>query len=132
MHRTPSGQAFVRLHYTADEALTPEKVKVLHDSYTSEAFFQREMEIQADALSGVRVYPEFSPELHVIPDEDVPKHGCIYFSIDPHPRTPHAMLWVLIDRWSDWYVYREMWPSIAYPVDGRWRSEEHTSELQSR
>jgi hypothetical protein len=121
MHRTPSGQAFIHLLYTADEGLTPEKVDRLRKSYTSEAFWRREMLIQADALSGVRVYPEFNPEVHVIPDEDVPKRGCIYMSIDPHPRTPHAMLWVLIDRWSDWYVYREMWPSIAYPIDGRWR-----------
>jgi hypothetical protein len=34
-------------------------------------------------------------------------------SIDPHPRTPHALLWVLVDRWSDWYVYRDVWPSLT-------------------
>jgi hypothetical protein len=121
MFRTPGGQPFVWLRYEADETMTPERVKTLRAKYSSEAYWRREMLIQADALAGTRVYPDFDPGMHVIRDEDVPKRGCIYFSIDPHPRTPHAMLWVLIDRWSDWYVYREMWPSIAYPTDRRWR-----------
>lgn len=121
MHRTPSGQAFVRLHWSADEHITPEKIKQLRAGYTSEAYYRREMEIEADALSGQRVYPEFDPATHVVPEEEVPKKGCLYMSIDPHPRTPHALLWVLIDKWSDWYVYREIWPSIAYPTDGKWQ-----------
>ena len=35
-------------------------------------------------------------------------------AIDPHPRTPHAFLWLGVDRWGDVYVYREMWPSKVY------------------
>ncbi len=71
------------------------------------------MEGNAHALDGQRVYPEFDQSLHVIPDGRVPKRGCRYMSIDPHPRTPHAMLWVLVDEWDDWYVYRELWPSVV-------------------
>ena len=41
-------------------------------------------------------------------------------SVDPHPRTPHAVLWLLVDRWSDIYAFREIWPSKAYPTDGQW------------
>jgi len=121
MHRTPEGHAFIRLHYTADETLTPGIIRRFRKGYTTQAHWEREMEINANALDGQRVYPEFDPALHVIRDEDVPGRGCIYFSIDPHPRTPHAMMWLLIDRWSDWYIYRELWPSKAYPTDGRVR-----------
>lgn len=128
MRRTPEGHPFVWLHYTADETLDEQRVKELRAKYSSQAYWDREMEIRADALSGQRVYPDFDPAVHVILDADVPKRGCVYMSIDPHPRTPHAMLWVLIDRWSDWYVFREVWPSIVYPVDGRWRRMKETDE----
>ena len=32
---------------------------------------------------------------------------------DPHPRTPHAFLWVLIDAADEWWIFREFWPSIV-------------------
>lgn len=114
MRRTQQGWAVLRLHYSGDPEMRGERLERERKRYTSEAWWRKEMEIDYDALSGQRVYPEFDPAIHVIPPERIPKRGCRYFAIDPHPRTPHAMLWVLIDRWNDWYVYREFWPSKAY------------------
>lgn len=132
MLRTPDGHACIRLHYLADPELTPEKLAVLRGRYTTEAYWRREMEIEAEALSGQRVYPEFQPSIHVIPHSDIPQFGCCYMAIDPHPRTPHAMLWVLIDAWSDWYVYRELWPSKMYAQPGRIRDDEQENEYTTR
>lgn len=112
MKRGESGAAIIRVHYSADPEKGDAWVQVEKPKYT-EAYWEQEMEIRGDALLGTRVYPEFDSAVHVIPDELVPKRGCRFMSIDPHPRTPHACLWVLIDHWSDWYVYRELWPSIC-------------------
>lgn len=114
MRRTDEGTAVIRVHYSADPAHTPEWAAEIRKSFTSEAMWRQEMEIEYEALTGQRVYPEFDIGKHVIADEHIPTVGCRYMSIDPHPRTPHAMLWVLIDSWSDWYVYRELWPSVYY------------------
>jgi hypothetical protein len=114
MRRTEDGVAVVRLHYSALPFATPGWIAKERRRYTSQAWWDLEMEIRYDALSGQRVYPEFDPAVHVIPDAQVPRRGCRYMSIDPHPRTPHAMLWTLIDHYSDWYVYRELWPSVIW------------------
>jgi hypothetical protein len=114
MRRTKDNWAVVRLHYSADPTMSGARLAAERRRYTSQAHWNMEMEIRPDALSGQRIYPEFDTAIHVIPDEDVPKRMVRYMSIDPHPRTPHAMLWVGVDRWSDIYAYREFWPSIAY------------------
>jgi hypothetical protein len=44
---------------------------------------------------------------------------------DPHPRTPHAFLWVLVDTWGDLYVYKELWESLSYGVWRKPRDDEH-------
>lgn len=124
MRRTPDGYPFPFLHYTADPDLTPKKVKELRQKYTSAAFWNREMEGDAHSLDGQKVYSDFDPAVHVIPHAQIPKRGCLYMSIDPHPRTPHAFLWVLVDRWSDWYVYREVWPSNNYADPRRSREDD--------
>ncbi len=124
MMRTPEGHPFVILHYSADETLTKDKIAVLRAKYSSQAYWDREMEIQADALSGELVYAGFDENVHVVPDSAVPKELCRYCSIDPHPRTPHAVLWIGIDKWNDWWVYREIWPSRVYGVNKRLRDDD--------
>lgn len=53
-------------------------------------------------------------------------------SIDPHPRTPHAFLWVLIDQFGDWYVYRELWPSVVYGQPRNLRDDEEDNSYTIR
>jgi hypothetical protein len=117
MRRNKQGWAVVTLHYSADPEFSGERLRREAQKYTGGmegSWWQKEMEIKYDALSGARIFPEFDPKIHVLPADKIPVRGCRYMAIDPHPRTPHAMLWVLIDQWSDWYVYREMWPSAVY------------------
>lgn len=112
LRQTEKGIPVLRVHYSADSDHTPEWAASERAKYTSQSWWDLEMEILYDAKDGLLVYPEFDPAIHVIPDSQIPTRGCRFMSIDPHPRTPHAMLWVLIDQWSDWYVYRELWPSV--------------------
>lgn len=112
--RTPAGMPVLRIHYTANPEMTGERLATERAKYSTDAYWRQEMEIEDDALEGQRVYPDFDPAIHVIPDSQIPKRGCRYMAIDPHPRTPHAALWVLIDWASDWYVYRELWRSTVY------------------
>lgn len=114
MRRTKSGIPVLRLHYSANPRCTPEWAAKERSKYTSQAYWDLEMEIKYEAMSGQRVYPEFDPDVHVIPAKRVPKRMFRAMAIDPHPRTPHAALWIGIDEWSDWYVYRELWPSVVY------------------
>lgn len=122
-YRTPKGWFVMRLHYEADETLTQNRLEELRSRQPTEAHWRKEMEIDPHALLGARVYPEFQEKLHVLPDplvrfadpaQKIPRRGSLFMALDPHPRTPHAALWVLIDHWSDWYVYRDFWPSIVY------------------
>lgn len=114
LRQTNNGSKVMWVHYTADPTMTPERVADLRKRYTNQASWDLEMEIKYDAKSGAKVYPEFDEKIHVIPHEDIPKKLCRFMATDPHPRTPHAHLWIGVDRYNDWYVYREYWPSIAY------------------
>jgi hypothetical protein len=111
--RTPRGVAVPQLHYAANPDLTAEQVAALRSKASSEAHWRKEMEIEPAALEGQLIYPEFSPALHVVDDSDIPVFLCRYMAIDPHPRTPHAFLWVGVDAAGDLWAYRELWPSIA-------------------
>ena len=44
---------------------------------------------------------------HVVDDQAVPGNWPVYFALDPHPRKPHAMLWVAIDSNDDPWVVAE-------------------------
>ena len=113
--------AVLYLHYTCDPDMTE---SVIQDMYSESdpVYWRQEMEMDAHARSGQLVYPDFDRDLHVIRHEDIPASLCRYMSIDPHPRTPHAQLWIGIGKpdhhgRSDWYVYREFWPSNVYGVN---------------
>lgn len=58
------------------------------------------------ALSGM-VYPQFDAAIHVIPDRELPKRGHRQCLIDPHHRTPTAILWRYISPDGVSFVYRE-------------------------
>jgi hypothetical protein len=115
LRRTSQGIAVLRVHHTCDPDKSSAEWRAKERAkFTSEAIFRQEIDIEYDAKQGALVYSEFEPQIHVIPNDQVPAKLTRYMSIDPHPRTPHAMLWVGIDQWSDWYVYRELWDSQVY------------------
>jgi hypothetical protein len=114
MTRTPEGIPILELRYWADPDKNPAWAAREEAKYTNKAIWRREMLGEAHALSGQRVYPEFDVATHVIADDKIPRVGCRFMAIDPHPRTPHAFLWILVDQWNDWYAYRELWPSVVY------------------
>lgn len=111
MRETAAGIRVMLLHYSANPDMAGARLEHERAKYSSVAYWNQEMEMEAHALEGQRVYEGFDPGVHVIADELVPRRGCRFMAIDPHPRTPHAALWVLIDRWGDWYAYRELFPS---------------------
>lgn len=113
MRRTKNGLPVVWLHCSADPSMTPERLAEIEKGYTNKAIFRQEIHIDYDATHGAKVYDDFDESLHVIPHHKIPKLLCRYRFIDPHPRTPHAFLWIGVDRWNDLYAYREWWPSIA-------------------
>ncbi len=114
LRRNEDGSAVLRVHYTADPRKRGDWAESQKKKYLRKGNWAQEMEIQYDAKRGSLVYPEFSPAVHVVKHSMIPKRGCLAMAADPHPRTPHAFLWVLCDRSGDYWVYRELWPSIVY------------------
>lgn len=111
--RTKNGWAVIEMHYGADPERNAAWVAKAKLGYSSEADWNKEQEINPYAKDGSIVFPDFDQSIHVIPHSQIPPRLTRYMAIDPHPRTPHAFLWVGIDRWGDWYFYRELWPSIV-------------------
>lgn len=57
-------------------------------------------------------FPKFQRHVNVLDDELMPKSGVSrYHLIDPAGRKNWFMLWIAVDAFGDWYVYRE-WPSM--------------------
>jgi len=59
-------------------------------------------------LSGL-IYKEFNPAVHIVEPIHVKDHWTRYFSIDPHPRTPTACLWLAVDPQENLWIYDELW-----------------------
>jgi len=113
---TSIGFNVMRIHYSADPDKNPATEsgrRWLKQAKTgmSDARWRKEFEIDYGALSGQRVFPEFEPSVHVVhlfqlpPDE-----WTLYMACDPHPRTPHAFLWLAINREGEMVVPFSWWP----------------------
>lgn len=67
-------------------------------------------------MAGI-IYKEFKYNEHVYVDappgwnrpNDPPLDYTIHYAIDPHPRTPHAILFVAVSKEGTAYVYDEIW-----------------------
>lgn len=65
-------------------------------------------------LAGL-VYPHFraspAPDgtCHVVEPFDIPRDWPIVMAIDPHPRTPWAMIWAAVDEEGRLWVFDEQW-----------------------
>lgn len=58
-------------------------------------------------LSGL-VYKEFHYQKHVVKPFDIPDDWPVYIAIDPHPRTPHAVMFMAVDSNGTKYIYDEI------------------------
>lgn len=131
-----AGIPVVRLHYSADPTMTPERLQALRSKYTSEARYNREMEIQYEALEGELLYPEFRRERNLCDPFDVSDRDrwTLYMALDPHPRTAHAMAWEAVNKHGDRVVCGEFWPEFGTPfgaTDGiRWHTREYAEWIQ--
>ena len=83
LRRVPEGQpgagmAVLRLHYSADpERWSEEQVRRLRGTYTSDARWRREMEVEYEALEGELLYPEFSRDRNSCEPFDVSDPGVL-------------------------------------------------------
>jgi len=59
-------------------------------------------------LSGL-IYKEFDANIHVINPLEIKEHWSRYMAVDPHERTPTAVLWLAVDEKENHYVYDELW-----------------------
>ena len=59
-------------------------------------------------LSGL-IYKEFTAETHVIEPIEIKPHWTRFMAIDPHERTPTAVLWLAVDEQDNHYIYDELW-----------------------
>lgn len=107
---------------------TPRRAAQKRKDIGSEGLWQREMMGNPRAMQGTLVFPEFNRAIHVVDPNQIPRELTCYCAIDPHPRTPHAVMWLGVDRFGDFYVYRELWPSIAYGVLRRVRDDEQENQ----
>lgn len=129
--------AVLRLHYSADqERWSPERVSKLRATYTSDARWRREMEVEYEALEGELLYPEFSRDRNPCEPFDVsdPEYWTIWMALDPHPRTAHAMVWEAFNRFGDRAIVGEGWPEFGTrygPSDGvRWKVRDYAQMIQ--
>jgi hypothetical protein len=107
-----AGTRVVRLHYFADPTMTSERIAELKSQYTSEARWNREMEIDYGALGGQLVFPRFDESIHVVPPR-MPlddRYSTVWLACDPHPRTAHAFVWLAAHREGDLAVVWSWWP----------------------
>jgi hypothetical protein len=139
--RVPEGQpnggtAVLRIHYSADDSFTEDRVAFLRSKYTSDARWRREMEIQALALEGELLYPEFNRQRNLIEPFDVsgPERWTIWMGLDPHPRTAHGMVWEAFNKHNDKLIVGEFWPefgTVYGPTDGvRWKTRDYAEAIQ--
>lgn len=126
-----NGIHIFRLHYSADEEkgsgekiFVPERniwlspwAKRQYDGFTNKDSYFQEVEIDFAAKSGALLY-HLDDEATLEPLAALPREGTDYYLLDPHPRVPHAHLWIRVDKWGDKWAFRELWPSKIYGKPG--------------
>ena len=59
-------------------------------------------------LTGL-VYKEFDPGIHICEPPRINPTWTRYMAIDPHERTPTAVMWLAVDQNSNMWIYDELW-----------------------
>jgi hypothetical protein len=135
--KTSIGWHVIRLHYSADEAkdpLTPAGAKWLTEARTgmSDARFRKEFEIDYGALGGQLVFPEWDVSIHVVKEFELhPAEWTVYMACDPHPRTPHAFVWLAINREGELVVPFSYWPEHGPGNDARFTVKDYVEHVKT-
>jgi len=80
-----------------------------------EEIFREQYDGEFVAYSGL-IYKRFMRQNNVIPSFEIPRSWARYMSIDPHPQTPVAVIWIAVDPDDTLYVYDEMFiPNLTIP-----------------
>jgi hypothetical protein len=113
---TKLGFNVLRLHYSCDPEKDPDTPagKIWYDEARrgmSDARFRQEYELDYGALGGQLVFPDFEETIHVRPPKFplTRETSTVWLACDPHPRTPHAFLWVAADKLGDLAVVWSWW-----------------------
>ena len=118
-----------RIHYSADPTKTPEWAEKKKEQAVSEQMHMQEMEIEANAQSGARLFPKFEKKYTVVEPFPIPHDATRYMAGDPHPRVPHFWLWMAVTKYDDWIFYREYWPSKVYAKRGAIPEDDDSFEI---
>jgi len=108
VYTNPDPQTFcVTIDIRENTYLSESAIKEFENSLTHE---EKEARLHGKFmhLSGL-IYKEFTTETHVIEPPVIKPHWSRYMAIDPHERTPTAVLWVAVDEKDNHYVYDELW-----------------------
>ncbi len=95
--------------------LSKESIKDYEDTLTEDEKTCRMLGVPLE-LAGL-VFKEFSWETHVLQSvpngwggyNDPPSHYTIYFAIDPHPQTPHHVLFLAVAPTGEYFLYDEIY-----------------------
>jgi hypothetical protein len=122
---TSLGFHVIRLHYSADPDKDPEteagRVWLAQAKQgMSESRWRKEYEVDYGALGGERVFPELDPSVHIIEPFDLDMDAwTVWMACDPHPRTPHAFVWLAVNSEGDMVILFSYWPASAVTPDYR-------------
>lgn len=91
--------------------MTVERVADLKGEYPDVTLWDREMEIDPNARSGKRVFPEFGENIHRTPAFRLDKYEwTTYLGCDPHPRRAHSFLWLAVNAFGEMTIPWYWWP----------------------
>jgi len=105
VYTNPDPQTFcVTIDIRENTYLSESAIKEFENSLTHE---EKEARLHGKFmhLSGL-IYKEFTTETHVIEPPVIKPHWSRYMAIDPHERTPTAVLWVAVDEKDNHFLTR--------------------------
>ena len=86
--------------------LSKEGIAFVERQITDERLRKAKLYGEFVALSGL-VYPQWNPDIHIIPQADPPEDAFCMFCLDSHRKKPSAMLWAFWTRDGELIVYDE-------------------------
>lgn len=102
------------LHYSMDpdkDPSTPRGAQWVAEAKRGDTKgnWNQEMEGDAGALSGEKVYPTWDESVHLVEPFVIPEDWTRIHTVDPGLANPCGMLWIAIDPENNWWVYREFY-----------------------